>query len=391
MRTIYIFDEHQSSCNNGIGTYIRELNACLSDTEYKIIKISCNADVDEFEIDTIRGVIYFPQFQYGNFTDNSEAISTILALHILDDTNNLFIINHSPSNQLLIEMKEVFPKSKFLFVIHDMCWTAQLMGDSKLLLSTEDYALKIRIEQEKEMIDIVDYVVCLNNETYKVIKDIYSIKTEGKVFVISNGLSNDKKCGSDRNTIMRELYLDRDEPLVLFVGRLTYAKGLKVLIDAFEIVLKTIPKMRLVLVGTHDPLFARVSISSRLASRIIFTGHISKEELSKWYTVSDIGVIPSFSEQCSFVAIEMMMYSLAIIYADSFGLRCMFDNGNDGCIVMRNENFTENLASIIIELNNNNELRQKFQHNAANSYTKKYSSEIMRRNYITMLNKIYDN
>lgn len=393
MRSVYIMDECQSSRKNGIGTYVRELVDCLSNVpNYKFTKINFNADFDEFEIDAKTNDIFIPQFQHGNFIDHPEAVSAILAINITDSQNNIFIVNHSPCTGLIIAMKEVFPLSKFVFVIHDMCWTARLMGDSKLLYSIENSnsnGLQYRIEQEKDMMEVVDYIICLNNDTLSVLQNIYAIDTDNKVFVAGNGLTRSSITTESRIMLRKELYLIEDEPIMLFVGRLTHAKGLKVLIDAFEQVLQTIPQMRLVLAGTHDPIFARVDIDHRLASRIIFTGHLNKEELEKWYIVSDIGIIPSYSEQCSFVAIEMMMHSMAIVYADSFGLRCMFEDGDNARIALRGENFAANLARSIIEVIEDRELQHKLQRNSLDCYQKKYSSEVMRSNYLRILNEIY--
>ena len=50
MKHIYIFDEHQSSQNNGIGTYLQELLYCFNSLKYKICLIVFNAETEEFKI-----------------------------------------------------------------------------------------------------------------------------------------------------------------------------------------------------------------------------------------------------------------------------------------------------------------------------------------------------
>lgn len=56
---------------------------------------------------------------------------------------------------------------------------------------------------------------------------------------------------------------------------------------------------------------------------------MSKEELSLWYSAADIGVIPSYTEQCSYAALEMIRIGLPLVASDGFGLRDMFiDNVN---------------------------------------------------------------
>ena len=59
--------------------------------------------------------------------------------------------------------------------------------------------------------------------------------------------------------------------------------------------------------------------------KITFTGKVDKELLSVFYQISDVGVMPSFHEQCSYVAIEMMAYGLPLIGTDTTGLKEMLE------------------------------------------------------------------
>ena len=75
--------------------------------------------------------------------------------------------------------------------------------------------------------------------------------------------------------------------------------------------------------------------------RIIFTGKLSKDELYQFYQIADIGVMLSKHEQCSFVAIEMMMHGLPIIASNSTGLDEMVINGQNGYKIKTIENKEE--------------------------------------------------
>lgn len=63
---------------------------------------------------------------------------------------------------------------------------------------------------------------------------------------------------------------------------------------------------------------------------VIWTGLINKEKLYELYTIADMGIMPSFHEQCSYVAIEMMMHGLPIIGSTSTGLYEMIENNITG-------------------------------------------------------------
>ena len=53
---------------------------------------------------------------------------------------------------------------------------------------------------------------------------------------------------------------------------------------------------------------------------------MDKNLLFEFYQIADVGVMPSFHEQCSYVAIEMMMMGVPLITSDSTGLKEMQAN-----------------------------------------------------------------
>jgi len=68
-------------------------------------------------------------------------------------------------------------------------------------------------------------------------------------------------------------------------------------------------------------------LSKKFAAKVTYTGLNEKKEIRRWYQIADIGIIPSFSEQCSYVGIEMMMHGLPVVASDGFGVRNMFQDG----------------------------------------------------------------
>lgn len=103
---------------------------------------------------------------------------------------------------------------------------------------------------------------------------------------------------------------------------------------AFTEVLKSYPDTRLVLAGSANSEWSYFLASIKhISSKIITTGFISKKELKEWYRIVDIGIIPSYYEQCPYVAIEMMMYGLPIVVSDANGLRDMFTDKENAVVV----------------------------------------------------------
>ena len=148
----------------------------------------------------------------------------------------------------------------------------------------------------------------------------YQFKPE-KTTVIYNGLKDEGRmiAKEERKKMKQSLSFDAEDSIILFVGRPDSIKGVDFLIKAFRRVLDVYPYARLILAG--DGSFnTYLKKCSGIRSQITFTGKMDKEELYQYYRIADVGVIPSFHEQCSYVGIEMMMHGLPLIGTDSIGL-----------------------------------------------------------------------
>lgn len=99
----------------------------------------------------------------------------------------------------------------------------------------------------------------------------------------------------------------------LFVGRLVYYKGCKVLLDAF----RQVPDAELVLVGTGtlEEELRRMVADYGLEGRVTFLGKVSEEELCEQYKACDVFILPSVvkSEAFGLVQIEAMAFGKPVI------------------------------------------------------------------------------
>ena len=154
------------------------------------------------------------------------------------------------------------------------------------------------------------------------LEDDYKIKPD-KITVIYNGLTDSKI--SVGKSALRQKYRIPDVPIFLFAGRLDNIKGLKYALRAFKIVLKAHPACRFIIAGNGD--FDSLLVEcDDIYMNVIWTGLINKEKLYELYTIADIGIMPSFHEQCSYVAIEMMMHGLPVVATSTSGLNEVVNN-----------------------------------------------------------------
>ena len=176
-------------------------------------------------------------------------------------------------------------------------------------------------------------------------------------------------------------------PVILFVGRLDAIKGLDYLISAFNQVLETQPQCHLIIAGSgsYDAYLKECGNNWMF---IHFTGLLSKEDLYNLYSIADIGVMPSFHEQCSYVAIEMMMHGIPLIASTTTGLNEMVEDGVTGLHIPVIEFpdkveidigvFTEKILYLL----DYPEERKQMGRNAQKRYEKVYSAIIFKKNMI---------
>ena len=124
-----------------------------------------------------------------------------------------------------------------------------------------------------------------------------------------------------------------------------------------------------------------------MVTKVIYTGHLEASVLQQWYQMADIGVIPSYTEQCSYVGIEMMMHGLPIVASDGFGLRDMFKDDVNAIVApigkrtKKAKGFSENLAHALAMLLYSKALRDKIGRNARETYVNYYSLRHMQEGY----------
>ena len=111
------------------------------------------------------------------------------------------------------------------------------------------------------------------------------------------------------------------DPVFLFVGRLSHEKGVDALIDAFAAIRQRIPEARLRIVGTgpRGEEFQQKVNDSGLADAVCFVGSQQDEGLSREYFGASCLVLPSLSEPWGLVVNEALNHGCPAVVSDNCG------------------------------------------------------------------------
>lgn len=352
MRTyVFIFNNASRAANYGIGTYVRQLSeglATLNDVEVSFVEMF--ADTKEFNVTTDEQENRHYQIPALSSGMESEAYCRsmfyLIARNIeaADDDNLIFQFNYFQHYPLAALLKANYPYSRIIVTVHYFNWCFELKGNvshMRKIVPKEHEAnddierrVKSSFTDEKAFLHLADKVIALSRTTKEILTKDYEVSA-GKIHLIYNGIGNraysrPSSCDSQKD-VRRN---------ILYVGRLDEIKGVKYLISAFERVVGKHPDTRLVIVGDGD--FQPYLVQGRkMQEHISFLGKMQSDEVDEAYQSAYIGVIPSFHEQCSYTAIEMMRHGIPVIGTDSTGLAEMLDAIPELRIHIDEENFSE--------------------------------------------------
>ena len=324
---MYIFNETSPTAVYGIGTYIRELTDTLKDSDINICVVHLRSEKSDDVLVESDGIhhLYFPtsinrrssldwdrqnELYYRN-------IVFLLRLQIKNTENLVFHLNHNLCGTLAEELKKTFD-CRIVTTVHYLDWCFSLFGNVTrfrkiLAMQATDPSdrLKKAIDEsyrkDTDLFEKTDHIICLSEKTKHILQYDYKVKPE-IITVIYNGLA-DKKSVS-RRSALRKKYGIPDIPIILFVGRIDKIKGLKYALQAFKMVLNTQP-CHLIIAG-NGAFDLYMKECEDIWLHVAWTGFIGKEKLYDLYSIADIGIMPSFHEQCSYVAIDT--YTIYYIY-----------------------------------------------------------------------------
>jgi len=168
---------------------------------------------------------------------------------------------------------------------------------------------------ERYGLEQADMVVAVSHYTKSILVERYGVPPE-KISVVHNAVTRQD------SPIRGEYHKNRQEKVVLFLGRITFQKGPDYFVEAAARVLQHRQDVRFVMAGSGDMaprLIERVA-ELGLGRKFYFTGFLSGEELEKVFLESDLYVMPSVSEPFGISPLEAMFHDVPVIISNQSGV-----------------------------------------------------------------------
>jgi len=154
-------------------------------------------------------------------------------------------------------------------------------------------------------------------------------------------------------------------PLVLFLARLNAKKGLRLLAEAMNLVVRRRPGTRLAIVGPADPPAFEDQVrrwlrDNGIDSQTVLTGRVDPATKIQAFADSDVYVLPSETENFGFSIFEAMASRVPVIVSKNLDYAAEIAAANAGFAVTREPGA---FAERILELLDNPDLRNKMGQN----------------------------
>ncbi len=144
------------------------------------------------------------------------------------------------------------------------------------------------------------------------------------------------RVGGDAFAFRREHLRGREHPLVLFLGRLTFKKGVDILIRAFAHAQRQYPDALLAIAGPDDeglrPSLEAIARTEGVADRVIFTGPLYGTDRANAFAAASIWALSSHTENFGVAVMESLAVGLPTVVSPEVNLASVIEEDAAGVV-----------------------------------------------------------
>ena len=174
-------------------------------------------------------------------------------------------------------------------------------------------------EIERSGMHRADAVIAVSQLTANLLSQRYGVPYD-KITVIYNGLENGPQLPGDADT--STVRVEKDDKIVLYLGRVTHQKGPEYFVAAAKRVLEKLDNVKFVVAGSGDRIKQCIELAARegIGHRVMFTGFLAEEEVDRIFKMADVYVMPSVSEPFGIATLEAISHDVPVIASKQSGV-----------------------------------------------------------------------
>jgi glycosyltransferase involved in cell wall biosynthesis len=169
---------------------------------------------------------------------------------------------------------------------------------------------------ERQGLNYANRVIAVSSLTKNLVVSRYGVSAD-KVEVVYNAIDFN---GHEPPQLPPDI--ERDEKLVLFLGRITMQKGPEYFLAAAKRVLEVMDNVRFVMAGWGDMIRRTIELAAEMGigHKVLFTGFLRGKDVDRVFRMADLYVMPSVSEPFGIAPLEAISNDVPVIISKQSGV-----------------------------------------------------------------------
>ncbi|MEE3342660.1 MAG: glycosyltransferase family 4 protein [Bacilli bacterium] len=224
----------------------------------------------------------------------------------------------------------------------------------------------------------ISELVVPTRKTYELFKKKYKI--DRNIYIVPTGIEVERfyveNNKIDKNKARKKIGLDKDDFVILFVGRIGKEKNLDLLLTSMKSLLGVSKKIKLLIIGDGPDIdnYKNYVTKNNLDKNVIFMGKVPWEEITTYYMVANVFATASQTETQGLTVIEAMAASLPVVAIDDESFRNTVISDLNGIIFNNRREYKRAIVKLYRDRDYLNRLAKQARI-AAESHSSKYFAE----------------
>ena len=374
---IGIFTDTYTPYINGVTTSVVMLKQALEKKGHVVYIVTVNNEDLHFKYKEDEKIIRIPGVPIGIYDYRLTGIYPLKAINKIKKWN-LDVI-HSQTEFGVGTFARIIAKQFNIPLVH----TYHTMYEDYIHYITKGYFNR----SSKKLVEYftlfycdktISELVVPTKKTYELFKKKY--KVDRNIYIVPTGIEVERFY-RENNAIdvvkkRKKIGIDKDDFVILFVGRIGTEKNLDLLLSSMKSLIGVSKKIKLLVIGDGPDLdyYKDYVVKNNIDKNVIFTGKVPWEEITSYYIISDIFATASQTETQGLTVIEAMAASLPVVCINDESFVDTVINDLNGIIFNNRREYKR----AIIKLYRNRDLLRRLSNQAriaADAHSSKYFAE----------------